>query len=148
MLTHRPITVAAHRNNTDGTVVVRVDAPVSGMVGLRLYDEATGCGLDRSTAKLDGAAVTVAVVGEERGDAAAAAAVGAAVHPTVAAQHGYIAVPAGAHTVSASFSAGCVAHLAASDEAAVEQEAAGDTYSILASASTLLCCNHVSPPRW
>lgn len=42
----------------------------------------------------------------------------------MAAQHGYIAVPAGAHTVSASFSAGCVAHLAASDEAAVEQEAA------------------------
>ena len=41
-----PISIKAVRDNARGLVSVVVDAPVPGVVGLRLFDEASGCALD------------------------------------------------------------------------------------------------------
>jgi hypothetical protein len=90
------IAVDAVRNTALGTVRVRVDAPVPGFVGLRSTDEATGCGLDESTFSVNGEAV-----------AASPQPTIDAVHPTLAAQHHYIAVPVGVYTITAAFHSDC-----------------------------------------
>ena len=63
---HGSITVEAARDHVKGTVTVTVVSPtdgVSGYVGLRRVDEATGCGLNLTTAMVDdGTAAAVAAV--------------------------------------------------------------------------------------
>ena len=79
------------------------DGATGGLVGLRLKDEATGCDLDLRTVTLDGIASTVRM---------AATTIIDRVHPHVSADHAYVAVPSGRHTVRAEFTKSCMAALA------------------------------------
>ena len=105
-----PISIKAVRDNARGLVSVAVDAPVPGVVGLRLFDEASGCALDLATASLDG---RPAALQQSEGRGAAAGLPGR-LHLTMAEQHAYVAVAAGRHTVTAAFASHCAAALAAS----------------------------------
>jgi hypothetical protein len=120
------IAVEAERDNS-GVVTVKVSAPVSGVVGLRLEDERTGCTLDRSTIKLTratnaadntegegtvlglGLGLEVAVGGEE----------GLAIdslHPNVVSAHAFVRVAQpGRHVITAAFHEECAHSLALAD---------------------------------
>lgn len=130
---HGPIRVQAHRDNGHGTVTVTVhaQAPDGGVVGLRRHDEATGCALDFATATLNGVPATAALAEHVPGASDT-------LHPTVAAQHAFIALPTsvggGTYTITASFSADCVHMLRASDSATavarMQGELLGDGFPV------------------
>ena len=96
---HGPISVTATRDNTRGVVNITTDALVDGVIGLRMVDEDTGCELDLETIQLNGVRVAPEpdTVQIDR------------VHPVLASQHAYVAVPPGQHSVAAAFATGCLA---------------------------------------
>jgi hypothetical protein len=103
---HGAIAVDAACDTGAATVTVATRAPVAGVVGLRIRDEATGCALDLSSAMLDGVAVATLT-------RASAGIAEGALHPIVAAEHAFVRVGQGVHTVAAAFSAECAAAIAA-----------------------------------
>lgn len=124
---HGPIVVGAAMNAVHGTVVVEIDAHVSGLVGLLRMDEATGCTLNLSSVLVDGAAAgdSSSSSGGSSNHPTSMASYDAAqlphLHPTVVHAHAFVSVSAGKHTVSASFEAACVSRVAS---AAIESAAA------------------------
>eukprot|EP01043_Picozoa_sp_COSAG02_P057539 COSAG02_NODE_7002_length_3233_cov_3.705807_2_plen_663_part_01 len=112
---HGPIFVMASRDNLRGVVNITVDAPVDGVVGLRMVDEDSGCELVLNTIVLNGMQVgPQESVQVDR------------VHPLLASQHAFVAVPPGRHSVGAAFAVGCLAQ-AVFDKALVNMSASTST---------------------
>jgi hypothetical protein len=95
---HGLVSVTAARDNKRGVVNISTDASVDGVIGLRIVDEDTDCELDLETIRLNGRPVAAESdnVQIDR------------VHPVLASQHAYVAVPPGQHSVTASFATGCL----------------------------------------
>lgn len=125
---HGPISVTAERDNVRGTVEIEVNSPTAGFAGLRLVDEATGCELDTASVIIqtgagsssDGYSETVGT--NATGTQKTAVLLDASgvprlelsrIHPSMQVAHVYVALPAGRHTIVASFRSDCFSSVGA-----------------------------------